>query len=335
MRSCMNRRQFLARVSEGAAALGLGCRAVGATGAATATQPAGPEMTIRDLPKKPLGRTGYLVGPLSIGLAGMGHAFFTPEEYEPVVHAAIDAGLTYLDIAPNYDVSEERLGPVMEKRRREVFLAGKTEAPSRDGTLRLIERSLRRMRTDRLDLGHLHNVGQFETAQILGKDGMLDGLRTARDRGLIRFIGATGHQNPSRFIPVLETGEIDVLMVVINFVDRHIYDFERRVLPLARKKGTAIVAMKVLGGVQGGWDGYAKRLPGRLIGPMYTRAIRYAMSVPGVVTMVLGIKSIEELRQAIRAVREYKPFTPAEAGAVEEQGRELAGQWGEHFGPAT
>ncbi len=332
----IQRREFLKRVGAQAAA-GLGCalavQAAHAERAAT-TRPAGVGgLTIRDLPKRKLGRTGVEVPPLAIGLAGMGHAFFTAEEFEPVVHAAIDAGVTYLDIAPNYDVAQERLGPIMAKRRKEVFLVGKTEDPTRDGTLRLIEKSLRQMQTDYLDVCHLHNVGQFTTEQALGKGGMLEGIQAAKDRKLVRFIGASGHQGVGRFVPVLETGQIDVLMVAMNFVDRHTYNFEERILPLARRHGAGIVAMKVLGGVRDGWGGYRQRKDGVLSGEPYHRAIRYVMGLPGLCTVVLGIKSLKELSTAIAAVRGYKPFTAEEAAAIEKEGKTLAARWRDHFGP--
>ncbi|MBN1347080.1 MAG: aldo/keto reductase [Phycisphaerae bacterium] len=333
----MKRRDFLRQIGGGAATLGLGvlsARAGEVVAGQVASAPAGlGGLTIKDLPRRMLGRTGVEVPPLSIGLAPMGHAFFTSERYEPVANAAIDAGLTYLDIAPMYDVSEERLGPVMAKRRKEVFLVGKTHATTRDGALQMIEQSLRKMRTDHLDVCHLHNVGRFKTEQVLGKGGMLDGLQAAKDRGLIRFIGASGHQNGNQFLPVLETGQIDVLMVAMNFVDRYIYNFEERVLPTARKHQMGIVAMKVLGGVTGGWGGYRKANPGQLIGKHHSLAIRYAMEIPGVDTLVVGIKSVEELRLAVRAVRDYKPLTEEEKTMLSKEGRALAAKWGNHFGP--
>jgi predicted aldo/keto reductase-like oxidoreductase len=162
---------------------------------------------------------------------------------------------------------------------------------------------------------------------------MLEGLRKAKDRGLIRFIGASGHQNADQFIPVLETGKIDVLMVAMNFVDRYVYNFEQRVLPTARKHKIGIVAMKVFAGVTGGWGGYRKANPGRLVGKYHGFAIRYAMEIPGVDTLVVGIKSLEELRLAVQAVRDYKPLTAQEQAMLDKQGRALAAKWGSHFGP--
>jgi predicted aldo/keto reductase-like oxidoreductase len=270
-----------------------------------------------------------------MGTAAMGHAFYKPEEFEPVVHAALDAGVMYLDTAPLYDVAEERLAPVLARRRQEVFLASKSNSPTGAGTTKLIEQSLRRMRTDHLDLFHIHNTGDFTTEQVLGKGGMLEAIQAAKQKGLVRFIGCSGHLRPERFVPILETGQIDLLMVAMNFVDRFIYNFEEKVLPVARKHNTAIVGMKVLAGSQGGWGGYRLKKPGRLIGKHYRYAFRYTLSIPDLATAVVGIKSLEELRQAILAVREYQPLTPEEQEMLNREGRAMAAEWGEHFGPAV
>lgn len=333
----LKRREFLRQVGGGAASLGVGVLSAQTALAARGATRKGPDaiggLSIHDLPKKVLGRTGVKVPPLSIGLAPMGHAFYKPEQFEPVAGAAIDAGLTYLDAAPIYDVAEERIGPILAKRREEVFLVGKSHVPSRDGTLKMIDRSLKKMQTDHLDVCHLHNVGRFPTEKVLGKGGMLEGMQAAKDRGLVRFIGASGHQNADRFKPVLETGQIDVLMVAMNFVDRYIYNFEQRVLPIAQRHKMGIVAMKVFGGVTGGWGGYRKKNPGRLVGPDHADAIRYAMEIPGVHTLVVGIKTLTELQLAVQAVRDYKPLTEQQKTALAERGRRLAKEWGEHFGP--
>lgn len=333
MSDSLKRREFMRNVGGGAAALGLVGMSARRAEAADAKRKGSKEsITVKGLPRRKLGRTGIEVAPLSIGLAAMGHAFFKPEPFEAVANAAIDAGLTYLDVAPIYDVAEERLGSVMAKRRKEVFLVGKSHKSTRDGALKTIEQSLRKLRTDHLDVCHLHDVGRFKTEQVLGKGGMLEGLRVAKDRGLIRFIGASGHQHGDRIAKVLETGQIDVLMTVMNFVDRHIYNFEERIVPIARKHNTGIVAMKVLAGAQGGWGGYRRGNPGRLTGEDHEYAIRYAMGVPGVHTLVVGIKSMFELEQAVRAVRDCKPLTPEEQAMLRRRGKMLAEKWGTHFG---
>jgi hypothetical protein len=296
--------------------------------------PLEPMPSLKGVPRRKLGRTGIEVPPLSMGLAPMGHALFPADEFEPVVHAAIDAGIVYLDVAPNYDVAEQRVGPVMAKRRNEVFLAGKVEAGTwqKDDTVRLIETSLKKMQSDRLDLCHIHNINDFTEAQAIGKGGCLDGIKEARKRGLVKFIGVSGHLGVGRFIPVLETGEIDVVMCPLNFVDRFTYNWEERVLPTARKHGTAIVAMKVLGGCMS--FRYAEKGPALLASPEHYRsAIRYSMGLPDLATCVVGIKSLGELRMVISATREFKSLTAEEQAWVDREGKWLAARWKAHMGP--
>jgi predicted aldo/keto reductase-like oxidoreductase len=263
----------------------------------------------------------------------MGHAFFEAAPFEEVVNAALDAGLRYIDTAAIYDVAEERLAPIVTRRRKDFYLAGKTMEKTRDGVLRGLEASLKRLKADYLDIGHLHNVGQQETEVVLGKNGALDGFAEAKKRGMIRHIGCTGHLGMTRFPPVIETGLIEVVMVAMNFVDRHTYNFEERVLPVARKHDCGIICMKVYGGVTGSWDGYRQRRPGRLVSDEHRQdAFDYALSIPGVATCVVGIKSLDELRLAIQAVRGYRPLEGTRRDAVLSKGAALAREWGPHFG---
>lgn len=328
-----SRRDFLKDVGFAAGAAGLGW-GVPLARAVPPPDTGEPMPSLKDVPKRKLGRIGIEVPPLSLGLAVMGHAFYPPEEFEPVVNAAIDAGITYLDVAPNYDVAEERLGPILAKRRREVFLVGKVErvAYRKDDTIRLIEKSLQKMQTDHLDLCHVHNIGEFAPEQSIGKGGCLEGIEEARKRGLVKYVGISGHQGVGRFVPAIETGRVDLVMCAMNFVDRFTYNFEQRVLPVAQKHNVAIVAMKVLGGVMQ-WR-YGEKAPGLLTSPEhYRHAMRYAMGLPGVATCVVGIKSLGELREAILVARQFTPLTEKERAWIDQEGRWLAAKWKDHMGP--
>jgi aryl-alcohol dehydrogenase-like predicted oxidoreductase len=300
------------------------------------TLPADRVGTIKDLPKRALGKVGIRVPPLSLGTAPMGHAFYRPEPFEEVLNAAIDAGVTYIDTARLYDVAEERLAPILAKRRKELFLVTKTWSKTRDDALRSLEKSLSLLGVDSVDLCHMHNVSQYTPREAIGKGGLLEGLQEARRRGWIRHIGCTGHMLPDKFVPVIETGEIEVLMVAMNFADRHVYNFEEKVLPAAHKHGCGIVCMKVFGGVTGGWNGYKKRQPGRLAGDEHRQdAIDYALSIPGVSTCVIGLKTLKELRLAIAAMRSHRPLEGKRREAVLAKGARLAEEWGERFGPVA
>jgi len=331
MHDSIKRRQFLRQVGAGM----IGGAVVRAAESGATTQPS--VGTIKDLPTRKLGRIGIRVPPLSFGSAAMGHAFFTKEPFEEVAFAAIEAGVRYIDTAPIYDVAEERLAPVLAKHRKDVFLVTKTMKHNRDDCLRDIETSLKRMKTDHVDLVHIHNLGDYSYTEVTGKGGVLEALREAKKRGWLKYIGCSGHVRPHRFVPIIETGEIDLIMVAMNFVDRNTYNFEEKVLPAARKQDCAIVCMKVLGGAKGEhFSGYRKRAPGLLSeADVHQMAFDYAFSIPDVATMVVGLKSLDEIRLAIKAIRNRKPFEGPYRETVLAKGAEIAKEWGEHFGPVA
>jgi aryl-alcohol dehydrogenase-like predicted oxidoreductase len=313
-----SRREFL-----GAAA------AAGLTGAAgaSATPPAA------GLPKRLLGRTGYRTSILGLGMAPIGMGGHTPAEAERLVNEAIDLGVNYLDVAPNYANGEEKLGPVMQRRRQEVFLVTKVEAQQKSPILDQIRNSLRLLKTDHVDAVHLHNLGDFKLEEVLqDPNGGLAALQEAKRLGYLRFIGISGHLRPWKFAGAIATGQIDLVMAAINFVDRHTYNFEETILPLARQHNTAVVAMKVLGGARG--MVYNQPTPA-LLAEHYENAIRYALGLPGISAVILGLRDSNEIRQAVQAARRFRPLSRAELAALAARGKQLATTIGPHFGPVV
>jgi aryl-alcohol dehydrogenase-like predicted oxidoreductase len=275
------------------------------------------------VPQRTLGRTGEEVSMLGIGCAQMGNNNeTTPEDIEKVFRRALELGVNYLDTAPNYSRAEEKMGPAIKKIRDQVFLVTKTEEPTYEGTWRLLRQSMDRLQTDHIDLVHIHNVGfeeRFPDLDLtLGEKGTLGALREAKEKGVIRYIGASGHLYPSRFHRVLDTGEIDVIMNAVNFVAQHVYDFEHKVWSRARQENIGLVAMKVLGG--GGQGDTPYKMPAEA----YEKAIRYAISLPGLSTAVIGLENVEELEQAARTVTFSQPLSEEESAALYSEGFEMA-----------
>ena len=287
----------------------------------------------RAMPLRRLGKINFQAGILGFGAQRIGD-YGDQENANRIVAEAVENGLNYIDTAPNYQLSEERLGPALQGRRDKVFLVTKIETRTRVEAMAQMRESLRRLRTDHLDCVHFHNIGRDdrwgELDPVLSKDGALAALLEAKKQGMIRHIGCTTHSGVARVIRTLETGHIDVLMCVLNFVDRHIYNLEERLLPEARKRNVAVVAMKVLGGPAG-------RGPGaRLTSPEnYRAAMRYCLGLPGVAVSIVGFRTPEELRKGLAAAREYEPLSPAESRALAGIGRKIAAEWGPTRGPVA
>jgi aryl-alcohol dehydrogenase-like predicted oxidoreductase len=289
------------------------------------------------VPDSVLGRTGVRVSRLGIGCAYFQRKRVTPDDVRATLYRALDLGVNYLDTAPVYGnaetgFAEEKMGPAIAEIRDKVFLVTKTEEPTYDGTWKLLKQSLKRMRTDRIDLVHLHNFGDEQLwgdhKLAFGDRGAMGALREAKKQGVVRFIGASGHLHPSRFHQALDSGEIDVLMNAVNFVVQHTYDFEHKVWSRARDMNVGLVAMKVLGGAvreQGGFKVDEK---------YYERAIRYALSIPGIAVAVIGLENITELEKAASVVAGAAPLSPEESLDLARVGLELAStpEWKTAYG---
>ena len=149
-------------------------------------------------------------------------------------------------------------------------------------------------------------------------------------------MGVTCHDRPGRVAAFLETGQVDVLMVPVNFVDDFIYGFEKDVLPLARKHNVGIVAMKVFGGASKAAGSYKNpKAPPELDVEHLELAVRYSLGIPGVATVNIGVHNVRQLRQNVELVKRFRPLEPDEKTRVDELGTELARTWGPHFGPVA
>jgi aryl-alcohol dehydrogenase-like predicted oxidoreductase len=296
--------------------------ASGASGPLSTSPP-----TPTKVPTAPLGRTGVEVSRLGIGCAWFQRKQVTPDDVAKTLHRALELGVTYLDTAPSYGTpeggyAEEKMGHVLPEIRDRVFLVTKTDEPTYDGTMKKLDQSLKRMRVEKLDLVHLHNFGDEkmwgDVKAVFGPKGALGALRKAKEQGIVRFFGASGHVHPGQFHAALDTGEIDVLMNAANFVVQHTYDFEHRVWSRAARAGLGLVAMKVLGGAPGTEGGYS--VPQE----HYERAIRYVLSLPSLACAVIGLENIPELEKAAAVVARNAPLSPDESRETARLGLELA-----------
>jgi predicted aldo/keto reductase-like oxidoreductase len=284
-----------------------------------------------------LGKTKQKVSALALGTWPCGRSQdVDTAAVTRLVNEALDLGINFVDTAHNYGKAEDAIGQALGQRRDQVFLATKVWADDADAALQSLEESLRALRTDYVDLVYLHSVGNRDVQQAMDDDGALTYLLQQKTTGKTRFVGISGHSRVKAFVPIIEAGEIDVVMMAMNFVDRHIYAFEETVLPVANQHNTGVACMKVFGGIRGGFGAADGPNPGPQLDSRYLKqAIRYALGLPGVATLVIGPHTIEQLRQNIDMVSGYQPLTEQEQAELSKLGRNLAGQWGEHYGPVA
>lgn len=286
-----------------------------------------------DLPRRTLGRTGVALTALTLGTAPCGFAKpHAPQNVADCVNAAIDLGITAVDTAPAYDVAEEGVGLGLGTRRKEVFLSTKVMADTVADAEKIFSNSLKMLKTDYVDLLYFHHLGDRKVDVAMEPEGVLTWLVKQKQAGKIRFVGISGHNRPGRFARFLNSGLVDVLLTIVNFADRFTYKFEQDVLPVAQKNNVGIVAMKVFGGSRN--MNYADpQCPPQLDVKYLDLAVRYALEVPGVATLNIGVHNVPQLRRNVELVRNHHPLTAEELARCQTLGKDLAAEWGLHFGP--
>ena len=288
------------------------------------------------LPRRFLGRTKEKVTILGLGTAPVGEGPIDVEEGIKIFGAAIDRGVNYIDTARIYGNAEVILGHVIPKKRDKLFVVTKVSTDSADKAERSLGESMSRLKTDYLDLVHIHSIGGKNIDRVLAKDGALNFLLKQKEKGKIRFIGISGHNRPANFVRMIKTDQIDVVMCVINYADRNIYDFETRVLPEARKRNVACVAMKVYVGIKGGFRNHRKGYVGCVTEPAnMPRALSYALDLKGVSVAVVGPYTLEHSIQNVGFAKKYKPLSKDQLNSLMELGKKLAPDLGPRYGSVT
>lgn len=288
------------------------------------------------LPQRVLGRTGARVSILGLGTAPIGEARVEPREAERIFGEVLDRGVNFVDTAYIYGNAEEVLGQLVPSRRDRLFLVTKVWTDSASRAQDMLETSLRRMKTDHVDLVHIHHIGDKNLDRVRAEDGVLAYLLKQKEAGKLRFIGLSGHARPPRFLEMLQTGHIDVVMAVMNYADRHTYNFEGTVLPECRRRHVGVVAMKVYVGIKGGFPNHKKGWVGCVTpAERLPHALAYALDLEGVSVANIGPFTLEQALQNIALARAYRPLTEAERAELLAHGRELAATLGPRYGPVA
>jgi len=260
------------------------------------------------IPLRPFGRhTTISVSALCLGGYHIGE-MKSAREAVRVVHAAIDAGITFMDNAWEYNEheSEIRMGRAIADRRDRVFLMTKVCTHGRDArvAMRQLDESLRRLKTDYLDLWQVHEVVYDNEPDLhFARGGVIEALERAKKAGKVRFVGFTGHKDPDIHLRMLSHGDpFDACQLPLNVFDGTFRSFEHKVLPELLRQGIAPLGMKSLCG---------RGDPVRKRAVTVEDALRYAMSLP-VATIVSGIDSMRVLKQNVRIASNFKPLSDAQ-----------------------
>jgi predicted aldo/keto reductase-like oxidoreductase len=267
-------------------------------------------MRSNEIPTRRFGRHAEQVSALGLGGYHLG-TVSTEKETIRIIHTAIDAGITFLDNAWEYHdgKSEVRMGKAIDDRRDRVFLMTKVCTHGRDAkvAMRQLEQSLRRLRTDHLDLWQVHECVYYnDPDRHFAAGGVMDALERAKAQGKVRYVGFTGHKDPAILVRMLSHGfPFDSCQLPLNGFDGTFRSFEQQVLPELARQQIAAIGMKSLGG------------RGEAVKKKVVRvdeALRYAMSLP-VVTTVSGIDSMRVLRQNLKIARAFEPMSSTEMQA--------------------
>lgn len=274
------------------------------------------------MPYRTLGRTGERVS--MIGLGGY-HIGGVPDEQEAlsIIRAALDSGINFLDNSWDYHggVSEMRVGKALKDGYREkAFVMTKIDGQTRTSATQQIEESLRRLQVDVIDLLQFHEVIRpGDPDRIFGPDGSFEAAIKARDDGKIRYIGFTGHKDPSIHLKMLDTASahgftFDTVQMPLNVMDAHFRSFEHEVLPRLVQDNIAVLGMKPMGA--------GNILQSGLVTAV--ECLHYAMNLPTSV-VITGIDSMAILQQALEAARTFRPLSEREVAELLARTGEPAG----------
>ena len=306
-----NRRGFLQSSAVGVAAVSL-----------VSAAPSVPMKNSGDVPLRRFGRTDERVSALSLG----GHACTNPKKLDDnqslrLIQRAVDEGITFMDNCWDYHdgVAEERMGRALADggRREKVFLMTKVCGRTAKEAQSNLEDSLRRLKTDRIDLWQFHEIVYDNDPDWVFEDegAIKAGLNALKD-GKVRYLGFTGHKDPAIHLKMLaKPFNWTAVQMPLNVMDVHFRSFQKQVLPELVRRGIAPLGMKSLGG------------NGSIVakaGIQVEDALRYVLSLP-IASLVSGIDSEKVLEQNLKIVREFKPLDEQEREAIEARTIKLAG----------
>jgi aryl-alcohol dehydrogenase-like predicted oxidoreductase len=276
------------------------------------------------VPRRTLGQTGEKVSIVGIGGYHLGKSELEEPESIRIIRTAIDSGINFLDNCWDYNGgrSEVRMGKALQDGyRARAFLMTKIDGRNKKTAAQQIEESLRRLKTDRIDLLQFHEIIRMsDPDRIFEAGGAMEAVLAAKKAGKIRYIGFTGHKSPEVHLKMLEVAgkhqfRFDAVQMPLNVMDAHYDSFEKKVLPVLVKNNIGVLGMKPMG------DHFI--LDTKLVGPV--ECLHYSMNLPTSV-VITGCDSMPILEQALGAARSFRPITPEETRAILAKTTEAAQQ---------
>lgn len=286
-----DRRKFLKSTAILTGTLGLGSGVANAGARDKDTLQAEAPMTTREL-----GRIGARVSILG---AGLGSAFTQsngdPDQAFALLEAALQAGVTYYDTARAYGPSEQLAGPFVKKHRDAIFLVSKSGNRTYDGFMRDLEKSLNLLQTDHIDLYHIHNLKPRDNDLKAIEQGAVKAAREAREQGMIKHFGVTGHSGAAILVKGIKAWDPDAVLTIYPATRPDEGRYEDDILPLAREKKMGVIAMKC---VRHARDADLKG----------SDLIRYSLSLDGVHTAIVGLDTVAHLKENAAMAANFKPM---------------------------
>jgi aryl-alcohol dehydrogenase-like predicted oxidoreductase len=280
-----------------------------------------------EMPYRTLGSTGERVSAIGLGGHHIGMKSVDEKLALRIIHRAIERGINFMDNSWDYNegASEERMGKALaDGRRDKVFLMTKIDGRSRKEATRQLDESLKRLKTDCVDLVQHHEIIRFDDPhRIFDPEGANAALEDARRAGKLRYVGFTGHKDPQIHLHMLEVARengfrFDAVQMPLNVMDAHYRSFEKRVLPELVREDIGVLGMKSMG------NGVILR--SGTVTPV--ECLRYALNLPTSV-VITGCDTIEILDQAVDTASSFRPLSQAEVDALLEKTAPAAsrGEW--------
>jgi len=314
-----NRRRFLQKLIAGTSLMGIAPCLMSLQGCSKDDSPLEEDPPKDDdtseIPRRTFGNTGESLSIYSLGGQATLEDALGHDKAIYIINRAIDRGINYIDTSAYYGtnargISERYIGEVMKTRRDEVFLATKTLSRSYDGAMSDLDKSLQNLQTDKIDLWQMHSIRADENVDaIFANDGCLKAFEEAKDQGIVRFLGITGHESPVPMKALIDRYPFDTVLMALNAADKYYRSFIEGLLPTAVEKNMGIIGMKV-------------PAKGRIFDNngiiTMKEAMSYTLSLP-VSTIIIGIREVAELEKNIQIAKEFAQLSADELLAIEKK----------------